>query len=203
MKKRTICKKISSPLLFLAPLFLFFVLASCGGDYVPKPKGYYRIDLPEKKYRLFDSTYPFTFEYPVYAEIIPDTIKNAEPYWLNLGFTQFRGQVNLSYKVVKNNLSKYTEDAYNLVMKHIAKADNIEQEKINVKDHNVYGIIYDISGTGAASSYQFFVTDSTEHFIRGALYFNVVPNNDSLAPVITFLKTDIKHMIETLEWKKI
>jgi gliding motility-associated lipoprotein GldD len=178
-------------------------MASCGSDYVPKPEGFYRIDLPEKKYRLFDSTYPFTFEYPVYAQIVPDTLKNAEPYWINLSFPVFRGQVNLSYKTIDKNLSQYAEDAYNMAMKHIPKADNIDPERIDISENNVHGITYNISGTGAASPYQFFVTDSTVNFMRGALYFNAVPNNDSLSPVITFIKEDIKHMIETLKWKKV
>lgn len=182
---------------------LVLVIASCGNSYVPKPKGFFRIDLPEKKYVLFDTTYPFVFEYPLYSVIIPDTLKNAEPFWLNLYFPAFNGQVNVSYKNVENNLSKYTEDAYSLAMKHIPKASNIVEQNINYPENKVYGIIYDIEGTGAASAYQFYVTDSTENFMRGALYFNVTPNNDSLAPVISFLKKDISHMIETLKWKKI
>lgn len=203
MKRKTNIHKTFDLLITLKLIMLFFFLASCGGDYVPKPKGFFRIDLPEKKYRLFDSTYPFSFEYPVYAEIAPDTVKDAEPFWLNLKFPQFNGQLNLSYKVVNNNLSKYAEDAYNLAMKHIPKADNIDPERVDITNHNVHGITYDITGTGAASPHQFFVTDSVSNFVRGALYFYVVPNNDSLAPVITFLKTDITHLIETLQWKKI
>lgn len=188
-------------LMILLSVSLF--LSCGGGDSVPKPKGYFRIDLPKNEYKLFDTTYPFSFEYPVYSQISPDSIKNAEPYWININFPKFKGQLHLSYKVVKNNLSKYSEDAYNLAMKHIAKASNIDDTRINISKNKVYGIIYDIEGIGAASSYQFYVTDSTNNFIRGALYFNVAPNNDSLAPVITLLKKDIKHMIETLKWKKV
>ncbi|MFH0864886.1 MAG: gliding motility lipoprotein GldD, partial [Bacteroidota bacterium] len=203
MKRKMNLHKIIKYFIILKLIFLIFLMASCSSDYVPKPRGFFRIDLPEKKYRLFDTAYPFTFEYPEYARIIPDTIKTAEPYWLNLEFPSFNGQVNISYKSINNNLAQYAEDAYNLAMKHIPKADDIDPQRIDFGEHNVHGITYNITGNEAASAYQFFVTDSVSNFVRGALYFNVSPNNDSLAPVITFLKEDISHMIETLQWKKI
>jgi gliding motility-associated lipoprotein GldD len=190
----------------LVPLFLgLFFLASCGGDdsYIPKPKGYFRIDLPVKKYLLFDSTCPYSFEYPVYAKVIPDTGRNTEPYWITIDFPRFKGKMHLSYKSVNKNLSKYADDAYELVMKHIPKATNIEDERIDFMEHKVYGVLYNIEGESAASTFQFFVTDSISNFVRGALYFSVKPNNDSLAPVIDFVKQDIRHMIKTFRWKKI
>jgi len=186
------------------PLFISSLI-SCGGDktYVPKPMGYFRIDLPEKKYVLFDSSYPYTFEYPVYAKINPDINNNTESYWLNIDFPKFKGKIHLSYKPIKRNLSLFADDAYNLAMKHIPKASNIEDSIIDVKENKVYGIIYNIEGEGAASTYQFFVSDSISNFVRGALYFNVSTNNDSLAPVIDFIKKDINHLIETFKWKKV
>lgn len=203
MKRKMNLQKMIKYFIILKLIFLVFFIASCSSDYVPKPRGFFRIDLPEKKYRLFDSTYPYTFEYPEYAQVVPDTLKNAEPYWLNLKFLHFNSQVNISYKSINNNLSQYSEDAYNLAMKHIPKADDIDPERIDFSEHKVHGITYNITGIGAASAYQFFVTDSISNFVRGALYFNITPNNDSLAPVIIFLKEDITHMIETLQWKKI
>ena len=198
-------KQISPYLIIIVTVIIYLMLASCGdgSDYVPKPKGYFRIDLPKKQYTLFDSIYPYTFEYPVYARISPDTDKHAEPYWMNLDFPHFNGKLHISYKFIKKNLAKYSEDAYNMAMKHIPKANNIDDERIDIKEHDVYGIIYEIEGEGAASTYQFFVTDSLTNFVRGALYFNVKPNNDSLAPVISFIKDDIRHMIKTFRWKKI
>ncbi len=191
---------------FIISFIIGIFFTSCGSseeNYVPKPKGYFRMDLPVKKYVLFDSAYPYTFEYPVYAKVLPDTDKYAEPYWMNLKFPLFKGNVHISYKSVKKNLSKFTNDAYNLAMKHIPKANNIEDVRICIKAHNVYGIIYNIEGEGAASTYQFFVTDSVSNFLRGALYFNFKPNNDSLAPVIDFVKEDINHFIKTFRWKKL
>jgi len=182
---------------YLAIAVLIFFI-SCEGNYYPKPRGYFRIDLPEKKYQKFDTTYPYTFEYPVYAKI---TTHFKEPYWINVVFPQFKGTLHVSYKPVENNLNKYLEDSRTMVMKHIPKANSIENKQyVDVKD-KVYGLTYDISGTGAASPFQFYLTDSTKNFVRGALYFKVVPNNDSLAPVIDFLEQDIQHMIETFRWK--
>ena len=177
------------------------LLHSCGETAAPKPRGYFRIDLPERQYRPLDSIYPFRFEYPVYAKITNDIHAPAEANWINIDFPRFKGQVHLSYKAVNNNLGTFTEDAHSMVMKHIPKASGIEEIRIENSQNKVYGLVYDIKGTGAASAYQFYVTDSTKHFLRGALYFSVIPNNDSLAPVIDFIKTDIQHMLETMEWK--
>jgi gliding motility-associated lipoprotein GldD len=186
-------------------LFIAFILAlsSCGNDYMPKPRGYYRIDFPAREYRIFDSTFPYTFEYPVYARIYPDRSRLAEPYWINIAYIPFNAQLHISYKVIHNNLQNYLEDAHTLVNKHIPKAQAISQREYINREEKVYGLVYQIKGSDAASPYQFYVTDSTSNFVRGALYFDLVPNNDSLAPVIDFLKTDIEHMINTFRWKKI
>ena len=178
-----------------------FIIAGCNNDYYPKPKGYFRIDLPDKEYVKFDSAYPYSFEYPVYAKVLPDKNAQAEKYWINISYPQFHGTLYLSYKSIDKNLNKYLEDTRTMVMKHIPKASSIENQLYENKLSGVYGLTYTISGVAAASPYQFYLTDSTNHFVRGALYFSTVPNNDSLAPVITFLKDDINHMIETFEWK--
>jgi gliding motility-associated lipoprotein GldD len=186
---------------FLFFIFYFLLFTSCNSDYQPKPKGYFRIDLQKKAYLKFDAGYPYSFEYPVYSNILPDTEKNAEPYWINIDFPKYKGKIHISYKFVKNNLNKYLEDSRNLVMKHIEKATSIDERIINNHNNKVYGLAYNIRGTGAASSYQFYLTDSTSNFLRGALYFYLVPNNDSLAPVIEYIKQDIDHLIKTFKWK--
>ena len=178
------------------------LLFSCHSDYTPKPRGYFRIDVPAHTYQVFDSTFPYTFEYPVYATITPDRSNLAEPFWINISYPAFRAQLHLSYKVIEDNLAIYLEDSHQLVDKHIPKANAItQQEFINPKE-KVYGLTFTIKGTEAASPYQFYLTDSNSKFIRGALYFNIVPNNDSLTPVIEFLKGDIDHMISTFRWKE-
>jgi len=195
----------NKPLLAIVLLFALMFLYACNNDdYVPKPRGYFRIALPEKKYKLFDTIYPYSFEYPDYSLVRPDMDKRAEPYWMNLEFPSFKGTLHISYKKVTSDsiLYQYFEDARTFANKHIAKAEDIEPKIIRDDQHQVYGMIYDISGSGVASTYQFCVTDSTTHFLRGALYFNVMPNNDSLSPVIDFIKFDIDHLIQTLRWTK-
>lgn len=195
----------NKPLLAFFLLFALMFLYACNNDdYVPKPRGYFRIALPEKKYKLFDTIYPYSFEYPDYSIVRPDIDKRAEPYWMNLEFPSFKGTLHISYKKVSSDsiLYQYFEDARTFANKHIAKAEGIEPKIIRDDQHQVYGLIYDISGSGVASTYQFCVTDSSNHFLRGALYFNVMPNNDSLSPVIDFIKSDIDHLIQTLRWTK-
>lgn len=180
-----------------------FLVPSCSDDEdaVPKPRAYLRLTFPEKKYVKYDADCPFTFEIPVYAKMGADKNYNAEPCWLNLNFPTFQGTLHLSYKEVKDNINAYMQDTYTLASKHQIKASGIEEQQISRPKNKVYGLMYDIEGN-AASSFQFFLTDSTKHFIRGALYFNAVPNTDSIAPVVAFIKEDIYHFIETFEWKE-
>lgn len=177
------------------------LIMSCDNSYVPKPKAYFRIDLPEKEYRLLDSIYPYSFEYPVYARVVPDKFPDSEKYWINLDFPRFKGKLHISYKEVNDNLFSYLEDSRNLAVKHIPKASTINELLFVNPASKVYGLVYEIKGSGAASPYQFYVTDSLNHFVRGSLYFYVSPNNDSLKPVISFIYKDIEHLINTFEWK--
>jgi len=189
---------------FLCFLAIVFLLASsCGDSYIPKPRGYFRIDFPEKNYQAFDTTFPYTFEYPVYTKIFPDSSTLTEPFWINIVYPAFHAQVHISYKALRDNLKDYLEDSRTLVNKHIPKANSISQREYSDTINRVFGLVYDIKGSEAASTCQFYLTDSTTHFLRGALYFNLVPNNDSLSPVIDFLKADIEHMISTFRWKNL
>jgi len=185
----------------LFSLLIFAVLSSCNTDYQPKPKAYFRIDFPEKTYRKLDSIYPYSFNIPTYAIVTPDYYSPNEKDWINIVFPEFNGQLHLSYKKIEGNLVEYMEDSRTMAYKHIPKASYIENRVIINPESKVYGLIYEINGMGVASPYQFFVTDSASHFLRGALYFNMIPNNDSLAPVIDFLKEDIENLILSLEWK--
>ena len=181
-------------------LFVIFLFTCCNQNYTPKPRGYYRFDFPEKKYQMLKNNYPFTFEYPAYGKAVTDTDKNAEAYWINIEFSAFKAKIHLSYKPVKNNVSRFIEDAHTLAYKHTVKADAIETERVMDSKRNVYGIIYDIKGN-TASAVQFYMTDSTHNFLRGSLYFDCPPNKDSLDPAIRYFRQDILHMIETLHWK--
>jgi len=182
-------------------LTLCFFLISCQGEYTPKPRGYHRIDFPEKKYKVYEDNCPYRFQYPVYAEITQHKGIISEPCWININFKQFAGKIHISYKQIHTmyGLDTLIEDSRNFVYKHTIKADAIN-EYIIQNSNDVSGVFYEIGGN-TASSMQFFVTDSTSHFIRGSFYFNLEPNEDSLAPVTQFIKQDIWHMIKTLEWK--
>jgi len=184
-------------------IVLFLLFASCGSDYIPKPRGYFRIDTPEKNYILLDTTFPYSFEYPSFSKITNDPHAPNQKYWINIDYPKFKGCIHLSYKKVDNNLSTYYEDSRKLVLKHIPKASSIQNKLIIRKEDNVYGLVYNIQGISAASPYQFYLTDSINHFVRGALYFYTTPNNDSLAPVIEYIISDIDHLIETFQWKTI
>jgi gliding motility-associated lipoprotein GldD len=187
---------------FLAILIGVAGLTSCSEPYTPKPRGFFRIDLPEREYKKFDADFPYTFEYPAYGEISRDSSKLAEPYWINLSFRRFKATLHLSYKPIRNNLEAYLNDAHTMVNKHIPKANAITQREFADTSNRIFGLEYVIRGSDAASPYQFYLTDSTSHFLRGALYFNMVPNNDSLMPVIDFLQADMQHLISSLRWKR-
>ena len=182
---------------------VLLLAASCGENYVPKPHGYFRIDFPKKEYLEFDTNFPYTFEYPVYSKIVRDSSSFAEPYWINIVYNSFHAQLHITYRVIDGNLKKYLEDSRMLVNKHIPKANSISQREFADPVNKVYGLVYNIKGADAASTYQFYLTDSTSNFLRGALYFDLVPNNDSLSPVIDFLKADIEQMISSFRWKDI
>ena len=176
------------------------VYAGCRRSHTPKPRGYFRIDFPEKQYQLYKEECPYTFEYPVYGKVVPDEDYLTEPCWINIEFPEYHGTIHISYKPVLNNIGALLEDSHALAYKHTIKARSINERLFLDSVANVYGILYDISGD-AASSVQFHLTDSTHHFIRGALYFTLQPNSDSLSPVIEFFREDIIHLIETLEWQ--
>lgn len=177
----------------------FILLLSCHRSYTPKPRGFFRIDFPERKYQVYQSNCPYSFEYPVYARVVPDKELNSEPCWINIEFPDYNGKIHISYKPIHGNLNLLLEDSYALAYKHTVKADAIEEHLISKPREKVYGILYDIEGN-AASSVQFVLTDSTEHFLRGALYFRTTINKDSLAPVIKFFREDILHFIDTFKW---
>ncbi len=90
--------------------------------------------------------------------------------------------------------------AYKLTSKHQVKAYAIDEAVIKTKTGKT-AVIAELSGE-VPSQYQFFTTDSINHFLRGALYFNTATQNDSLAPVIQFVQKDIIRLLNTLQWQE-
>lgn len=185
---------------------LITALVACNSNYTIKPRGYFKIALPKKQYQKFDAAgYPYTFEYPVYANIIKDSLffedKPENPYWINIDFPQFGGRIHVSYKEIgKNKFDSLVNDAFTMSYKqHTYRASAIESEAFETPN-GLHGVYFTLKGN-AATANQFFITDSTKHFLRGALYFNATPNEDSLRPVNNFLKQDLEHLINTLQWR--
>lgn len=202
---------------------LILLLFSCNSNYTPKPKGYFHIDFPEHQYQLFDQqNYPYIFEYPVYAHIAKDSsyfdADPDNPYWVNVDFPRFNAKIYLSYKTIGgksmykvktdngykdsssiNTFDNLRNDAYKITFKHTTKASSIEDSAF-VTPNRLGGVFFKVGGN-AATGKQFFVTDTTRHFLRGALYFNDTPNEDSLSIVYDFIQQDMQHMINTLKWK--
>ena len=178
-------------------------LAGCDNEeevFSPKPRGYFRINFPEKSYRIYDSICPYTFEIPVYARMNQDKHNGANPCWLNLEFPKYKATVYLSYNSVNNDIGKFLEDAHDIANRHQVKATGLDEITVLRDSAKVYGLVFDIAGN-TASSVQFYLTDSTRHFLRGSLYFYSAPNIDSLRIVVDFIKKDILHLINTTSWK--
>ena len=180
-------------------LFVLLFLAACSDNPVPKPVGFFRIDIPAHGFIRFEKQgYPYSMEYADYANVVE--VKNEHPYWIDVVYPRFKAKIYISYLPVDTALSKYINDCYTMTYKHTSKAIDIESEPVLLDSSRVYGLIYYISGNDAASPINFYLTDSTRHFVRGALYFNMEPRNDSLQPVIQGIERDIKHMINTWQW---
>jgi len=193
---------------FIVLFIVVFSFVACRPvTHTPKPRGYFRINLPKHSYRLFERNgFPYSFEYPEYGKIIQDTVffgnKPENPYWINIDFPTIGGRFYLSYKEISaaQPFEKLLEDAYELSYKaHDKRADYIEPRQYSRPQDRVYGMLYAVGGN-AASAYQFFATDSVKHFIRGALYFDVSPNVDSLKPANDFLREDMIRLMETIKW---
>jgi gliding motility-associated lipoprotein GldD len=193
-------------------IFRFYLLAialffGCNSNYtVDKKRGFFKIEFPEREYRLFNQQgYPYTFEYPVYANIVRDTTffedKPENPWWINIDIPRFAGRIYVSYKEIgKNKLDSLVNDAFTMSYKqHTYKASSIEDSLMRTKSGNT-GIYFKLAGNTATAN-QFFLTDSVRHFLRGALYFDATPNEDSLGIVNDFLKKDLHHLINTLKWR--
>jgi len=184
-------------------LFSVFLFGSCTKNYLPKPRGYNRIDLPEQTYQQLPDTFPYSFEFSNHAKMFRDSSWIAERYWIDLFYPQMMANVQITYKPIKGSqklFEEYLNDTYKLTSKHQIKAYSIDESIIQTPSGKT-AVIAELIGE-VPSQFQFFCTDSVEHYLRGALYFRTSLKNDSLAPAIEFIKRDIIHMLNTLEWKE-
>jgi gliding motility-associated lipoprotein GldD len=188
---------------FLVVIFACSVI-SCEHNYMPKPVGYNRLILPEHAYQSLPDTLPYTFEYSKHARLLADTSKIREKFWIEIYYPEMKSNVHVTYKRIGHNkklLEEYLKDAYTLTAKHQIKAYAID-EVIATTPKGKTAVIAELEGE-VPSQFQFTITDSTENFLRGALYFNTKVQNDSLAPAIAYMKKDLMHMINTFEWKNV
>ena len=177
---------------------------SCGNDPVPKPKAFLRLEYPEANYDKAQTDLPFTFEKNILAtKITSNTIvSDTESYGVTIEYPIMKGTIFLTYKTIntRENLIAFLKDAQNFTQKHTIKADEIIEQLYDNDKRKVYGMFYEVGGNAASQS-QFYVTDSIKHFLTGSLYFYAKPNYDSILPAANYLQKDIKHIMETLEWK--
>ncbi|MFN0216529.1 MAG: hypothetical protein ACKVT2_19890 [Saprospiraceae bacterium] len=192
---------------FFALAFLLFLLACNGYTPVPKPRAYPRVVYPEKAYKTFEAGYcNFSFDQAVYSKIEQDTAyfdeKPKDECWFNIVVPELNAKIYCSYYPInsKSDFEKFVSDAFEMTNKHTVKATYIDEQAVHRPADRVHGVVFNVEGP-AASSYQFFLTDSVKHFVRGALYFNTVARPDSLAPVVAFMREDLNRMVETLKWQ--
>ncbi len=175
-------------------------LVGCESEYLPKPKGYNRIDLPTVSYQLLPDSLPYRFEYSSHAELRYDSSWMSEPNWIELYYPGFVAEVHITYKALQSRkmLIELLKDANKLTNKHQIKAYSIDTQVIKTKTGKRAELSW-LKGE-VPTPLQFCITDSLHHFLRGAIYFHTATQNDSLAPIIDFLESDVRHMLHTLEW---
>lgn len=179
------------------------VLAACSTpEYLPKPKAYNRIDLPEHLYQSLPDTFPYQFEYSSYAVVQKDKSWLSEKYWIDIVYPEIGADIQITYKPISNKenlIEEFLSDSYKLTNQHNVKAYSIEEQIIELPNGD-FASFTELEGE-VPTQLQFHVSDSSKHFLRGALYFKTATKNDSLAPVIKFIKEDALYMLTTLKWK--
>ncbi len=180
--------------LFVLPLFLY----SCGDEVLPKPKAMLRLSYPVPVYEEVSLPCSYSFEKNEFSEL--HNAKRNKKCWYNLEYKKQMATLYISYFRINNNLDSLLRDAQNLTQEHVVKAEGILQEPYLDSENKVYGMFYEVSGNAASQS-QFYLTDSSTHFLVGSIYFKVKPNYDSILPAADYLRNDMRHLMETLRWK--
>jgi gliding motility-associated lipoprotein GldD len=182
-------------IIYTATILVVLTLVSCKDEVLPKPAGFLRLDYPEAKYLHFQNTCPFSFQMNEAA-----VIKGEKECGFAITYPKMKATIYLTYKPVNNNIDKLLRDAQKLTYEHVIKADDILEQPYLNPAKKVYGMFYQVNGNAATNS-QFYVTDSTKHFITGSVYFYSKPNFDSIMPAASYIKNDMQRLMETLKWK--
>ena len=187
----------------MSMIFVALLVTSCSREYQPKPKGFNRLILPEASYQMSPDTLPYQFEYSKHARFLKDTSWVSEKHWVEVYYPEFKATIHVTYKKVNRDsklLKEFLQDAYVLTSKHQIKAYAIDETIVKTPSGKT-AVVAELEGE-VPSQFQFTMTDSLQNFLRGALYFNVKVQNDSLQPAIEYMKKDVMHLINTVEWKR-
>ena len=180
---------------------LVVLFAGCGEETpVPKPPTYLRYDFPKHAYQSIGTECPYTFELSTaysYTNAMQDGKMTCHK---DIDLGPLNGTISFSYIEMDRPLKDYVEYALSKVEEHQVKAEHIDDEHVIRPGAKVYGTFFELKGD-VASPFQFYLTDSTSRFVSGMVYFNSRPNYDSLKPSLEYLKQDLKHLMETFEWK--
>lgn len=169
----------------------------------PKPRGYFRIAIPDTAYTVLGEkeafrTFPYCFDLSDNA--VAETVSDEHPYWMNIAYPTLKMKIHCTYEPVEHNLNVFLEDAHRFAYSNTNMTPSISARRFDNDSLHVHGLLYELGGN-AATPYQFFLTDSTQHFFRGAVYCEFSPNVDSLAPVYDYIYTDVKELIESFQWQ--
>lgn len=187
---------------FFPLAFLMLLCLACESNWLPKPPGYNRIELPRHEYQRLEQGYPYQLDFSTHSRVEADSFNLDEKEWINLNYKEFGAKVHLTYKKIdqSTDFKTLSNDAFNLTAKHQIKAYGIE-EAILLTPNGYVAVVAELSGE-VPTQFQFFVTDSTSNFLRGAVYFNSALKNDSLAPIIEYIKLDMAHLINSVNFEK-
>lgn len=186
---------------YLAPILFLLVFVSCEEDsFIPKPPTYLRLDLPDHTYKVYSDDCPYSLEKPDIYTVKPVMDGETQTCHKDIDLGPLNGSVHLSYIKMTDPLSAYVNFVNDKVDEHKVMASGINDWKILSPKNRVYCTFFELQGD-VASPFQFYMTDSVEHFVSGVVYFNSVPNYDSLKPTLDYLKVDLEHMINTFQWQ--
>ena len=187
---------------FFPLAFIVLLCLACESNWLPKPPGYNRIELPRHEYQRLEQGYPYQLDFSTHSRVEADSFNLGEKEWINLNYKEFGAKVHLTYKKIdqSTDFKTLSNDAFNLTAKHQIKAYGIE-EAILLTPNGYVAVVAELSGE-VPTQFQFFVTDSTSNFLRGAVYFNSALKNDSLAPIIEYIKLDMAHLINSVNFGK-